>query len=895
MEETIIPACDVFRPEVVVKSSPVELCWNFTTFKKNIRFGVYRNIEDTSGNLEGANKNLNISYNALNEKALGLNEKIDHSASMVGSESLVSTSQIDISSNANTASSYSRRKSNFNDYNLEVVKKLDYYESSKSVIKGTCVLDKAGTYVLVFDNSINRNTSNRLTFLYFLRPFNILPEISNEEELKDDNKSEIIFEGYISKKKRNNKINSWVKRYVTLDRAGNLSYYKSKESTSKGLIQINSSKVNIISKRRIYIDTGAFIYRFYIRDDQVYKKFLNSLQLIEKNNNTKGEVMSTIRNIVYNDKNLNGIIPDANALEEIQKDFEQPLNQVHHELNNLGLLIDKYKKKINMEDMDTCYGNLMKGVSSVDFGLNRVWKKINEEEICVAKLEKTFRNCLQDNNRLRAIYNEPQVDVSYFTDYKPDEIINDQTQKSRDSLADNSVTLSTKDDDSFYDAEEGFSVSGDELNSASDEVVDADDTSDDSEESNANAVQEINTKINEYDVVIKRNMTFNNVNDVATPPVVVERRTTLPAKTIPNSGFISFIRKNIGKDLSKVSMPVSFNEPINLLQKLCEELEYSELIRNACNETLSPTQFERLMYIGAFALSAYAGSAHRIVKKPFNPLLGETYENIREDKGFRFISEKVSHHPPIMACYAESDDFIFFQDSNIKTKYWGNSMECINTGIVHLILKKYNEHYTWEKVNSFICKALYPNRYLEYRGELKVTEANSGNYFNLKFQSSKNAVSGGVYESNKKEVIQLVGNWDKVLFKVEPENKLESIWSVNPYPPKYEDQYCFGQFTVELNEITPDIKDKLPPTDTRLRPDQRLYEEGKANEASAEKDRLEQEQREYLKERESKGIPWEPKWFELKDDPIIPKTKTYQYKGGYFEQRGNIEVEHPLW
>jgi len=54
--------------------------------------------------------------------------------------------------------------------------------------------------------------------------------------------------------------------------------------------------------------------------------------------------MTTIRNIIYSD-NLNGIIPDANELNELQKDFEQPLNQVHQELNNLGLLVDKYKSK----------------------------------------------------------------------------------------------------------------------------------------------------------------------------------------------------------------------------------------------------------------------------------------------------------------------------------------------------------------------------------------------------------------------------------------------------------------------------------------------------------------------------------------------------------------------
>lgn len=45
--------------------------------------------------------------------------------------------------------------------------------------------------------------------------------------------------------------------------------------------------------------------------------------------------------------------------------------------------------------------------------------------------------------------------------------------------------------------------------------------------------------------------------------------------------------------------------------------------------------------IAAFAVSAYASSAHRAASKPFNPLLAETYECVRDDKGFRFIAEQV--------------------------------------------------------------------------------------------------------------------------------------------------------------------------------------------------------------------------------------------------------------
>ena len=55
-----------------------------------------------------------------------------------------------------------------------------------------------------------------------------------------------------------------------------------------------------------------------------------------------------------------------------------------------------------------------------------------------------------------------------------------------------------------------------------------------------------------------------------------------------------------------------------------------------------------------FGVANYASNIDRI-KKPFNPILGETYELITTD--FKFISEQVSHHPPISAGYAESPHF----------------------------------------------------------------------------------------------------------------------------------------------------------------------------------------------------------------------------------------------
>lgn len=99
-----------------------------------------------------------------------------------------------------------------------------------------------------------------------------------------------------------------------------------------------------------------------------------------------------------------------------------------------------------------------------------------------------------------------------------------------------------------------------------------------------------------------------------------------------------------------MTLPVSFNEPTSLLQRVAEDLEYTDLLDIAADRTDS---MERLVYVASYAASEYASTIGRVAK-PFNPLLGETFEYVRPDKGYRFFVEQVSHHPPIGAAWAES-------------------------------------------------------------------------------------------------------------------------------------------------------------------------------------------------------------------------------------------------
>lgn len=120
------------------------------------------------------------------------------------------------------------------------------------------------------------------------------------------------------------------------------------------------------------------------------------------------------------------------------------------------------------------------------------------------------------------------------------------------------------------------------------------------------------------------------------PCEVVQRRTLIPPAIVLPPSLIGFLRKNVGKDLSTIAMPVSANEPTSLLQRLSEQLEYSELLNEAVNAPKE--RGERLLYVAAFATSSFSNCRvkDRSIRKPFNPMLGETYELVREDKGIYF-------------------------------------------------------------------------------------------------------------------------------------------------------------------------------------------------------------------------------------------------------------------
>ncbi|XP_071388911.1 oxysterol-binding protein-related protein 3 isoform X2 [Centroberyx affinis] len=359
-----------------------------------------------------------------------------------------------------------------------------------------------------------------------------------------------------------------------------------------------------------------------------------------------------------------------------------------------------------------------------------------------------------------------------------------------------------------------------------------------------------------------------------------QRRSCLPSPS-PNNSTISLwniLRNNIGKDLSKVAMPVQLNEPLNTLQRLCEELEYSELLDRAAN-TQDP--FERMVYMATFAVSGYASSYYRAGGKPFNPVMGESYECDRPDKGFRFVAEQVSHHPPISACHAESKNFTFWQDMRWKNKFWGKSMEIVPIGTTHVTLPGFGDRYEWNKVTSCIHNILSGQRWIEHYGEISIKNSSSDicqckiTFVKAKYWNScVNEVEGTITDQKGKVIHRLFGKWHEGVFCGDPPSAT-CIWRANAMPVNHEQYYGFTKFAIELNELDPSLKLLLPPTDTRLRPDQRLLEEGNVETAEEQKQRIEQLQRERRRVLEENNITHQPRFFRKSKDDIWVSNNTY--------------------
>ncbi|PFH56342.1 hypothetical protein XA68_16702 [Ophiocordyceps unilateralis] len=394
----------------------------------------------------------------------------------------------------------------------------------------------------------------------------------------------------------------------------------------------------------------------------------------------------------------------------------------------------------------------------------------------------------------------------------------------------------------------------------------------------------------------------------------IRHKLKMDADNRPKVSLWGILKSMIGKDMTKMTLPVSFNEPTSLLYRCGEDMEYADLLDRAVERSDS---VERLIYVAAFAASEYASTIGRVAK-PFNPLLGETFEYVRPDKNYRFFIEQVSHHPPIGAAWAESPHWTYWGESAVRSKFYGKSFDINPLGTWFLRLRPKTggreDLYTWKKVTSSVIGIITGNPTVDNYGPMEIKNWTTGEVAYLDFKprgwkaSSAYQVVGKIVDADGQVRFSMGGRWNSRLYArltpgyeatvEEPKdgsgggvdgtagltdpNRAYLVWEAHDRPAGI--PFNLTPFVLTFNHIDDKLRPWLAPTDSRLRPDQRAMEDGEYEVAAEEKNRLEERQRDRRREREARGEEFVPAWFS-RAKCAVTGEEYWKFNGRYWEQR----------
>jgi len=348
----------------------------------------------------------------------------------------------------------------------------------------------------------------------------------------------------------------------------------------------------------------------------------------------------------------------------------------------------------------------------------------------------------------------------------------------------------------------------------------------------------------------------------------------------------------IGMDLTKIVLPTFILERRSLLEMYSDFFAHPDLFVSIAD---GQTPEDRMVTVLKWYLSSFhAGRRSSIAKKPYNPILGETFrchwklddddkkeeapekesEKASEvdsdrkltDEGplpwcksddLVFVAEQVSHHPPITAFYCEHVKKRIAVNAHIYTKssFLGMSVAVHNIGQGKLTLLDHNEEYVVSFPSGF-ARSILTVPWVELGGKISIncpqTNYTAQIEFKCKqfFSSDVNKVTAEVCgPGQKKPFLKVDGEWNgKMMAKWTNSGRTEVFVDVNQMT--ISDKLCKKvneQLRYESRRLWRDVTYGLKSNDIEA--------------ATAGKFALEQRQREEAAQRKEAGVKWDTKLF----------------------------------
>jgi len=287
---------------------------------------------------------------------------------------------------------------------------------------------------------------------------------------------------------------------------------------------------------------------------------------------------------------------------------------------------------------------------------------------------------------------------------------------------------------------------------------------------------------------------------------------------------------------------VHIAEPRSYLQRIADSWCYAPIFLNKAANHENPV--ERMKNVMTFALAGLSNTC--VPKKPFNPVIGETYEAIFDD-GTQMFCEQSSHHPPISNWEVVGADnaYHFYGSGEWAASFRGNSI-CGHQMGLHYVEFPDGGLITFELPQVWARGIMWGDRIVEYDGEVHFKDQKN----NLLGHIKLNPDAGGWFTGwgRKKApsdyflgAIERVKDWDD--FNNHEANGKVATVSGSWLGIVEFDDLPYWNWEFGLQKFVPRPLENPLPSDSRFREDINNLRDGSLELAAEWKFKIEEKQR----------------------------------------------------
>jgi hypothetical protein len=176
--------------------------------------------------------------------------------------------------------------------------------------------------------------------------------------------------------------------------------------------------------------------------------------------------------------------------------------------------------------------------------------------------------------------------------------------------------------------------------------------------------------------------------------------------------------------MTKISLPAELCHPYSMLEVMAQRELALYKVLFGINEV--DDALERFLYGVRFFVALLRSESYE--KKPYNPVLGETHMSWTDEGSehgrVEFMSEQISHHPPVSAFNVKNQKHNLEIDANISfgVKFGGNSVTVATTGgcVIHVHNRKEKFIFTKCIPDMTVKNVVWGTKYIIWNGEVNI-------------------------------------------------------------------------------------------------------------------------------------------------------------------------------